>query len=293
MPAPRGALLIAALLAASACSESVLVRPDDPTFARAQRRLARTTAAVAATPAPPDERALFLQAEALYDYRFDPPARGVGNYLAQTLAVASEFAPLQALASSAGLFELRLRVHDGAVQLWETLLARHPGTTLRPLALYRLGWAYRSVGVEGMPREDGDQAFTELIAADPGAPLAALAGQALRVPRKSQDTAIALSLVPGLGHMYAGERANGAAHLAAAVACAAMIVIPSYLLYRRVSDRDRLAFRQDWPYLVTPFIGIILLNVTYSVTVQDAVRAAVQFNERAEERFEESHPDAP
>jgi hypothetical protein len=186
-----------ATLAACACSSPVLIRPADATFARAQRRLARTSAAVAAASAPEPERILFLQAEALYDYRFDPPARGLGNYLAQTLAIASEFAPLQAMASSAGLFELRLRVHDGAVQLWEVLLARHPTTALRPLTLYRLGWAYRSVGVGGLPRPDGDHAFAELIAGYPGSTLATLAARAREVPWKSQDTAIGLSLVPG------------------------------------------------------------------------------------------------
>jgi Tetratricopeptide repeat len=285
--------LVALGACAGACSGSVLVRPDDVTFARAQRRLTRTAAAVAAVAPPEPEQALFMQAEALYDYRFDPPARGVGNYLAQTIAVASEFAPLQALASSAGLFELRLRVHDGAVQLWEVLLARHPGTALRPLALYRLGWAYRSVGVGGLPRADGDHAFTELQERYPGSPLARLGLEARKVPKKSQDTAIGLSLVPGLGQMYAGEPLNGAVRLAAALACAALIVVPGYLLYRRVGDRDRLVLAEDWPYLATPFVGIILLNVAYNTAYQDAIRAAVQFNERAEETFEQRHPEAP
>jgi hypothetical protein len=274
------------------CGGSVLVRPDDTTFARAQLRLARTAAVAATTAAPEAERTLFMQAESLYDYRFDPPARGVGNYLLQTIAVASEFAPLQAMASSAGLFELRLRVHDGAVQLWEMLLARHPQTSLRPLTLYRLGWAYRSVGVGGLPREDGDEAFAELIGQHPQSPLAALAAEARAVRHKSQDTAIALSLIPGLGQMYAGETANGAARLAAALACAAIILVPSILLYRRVSDRDGFS-GNDWPYVAAPFVGIILLNVAYTTAYQDAVRAAVQFNERAEESFADRHPEAP
>jgi hypothetical protein len=72
-----------------------------------------------------------------------------------------------------------------------------------------------------------------------------------------------------------------------------MIVVPSYLLYRRVSDRDGFAFGDDWPFVVTPFVGIILLNTVYSTSYQDAIRAAVQFNERAEEAFEYGHPHAP
>jgi hypothetical protein len=283
--------LLAVILLSLACSGSVLVRPDDGTFARAQGRLARAAAAVAAVEAPPEERLLFMQAEGLYRYRFDAPPRGFGNYLAQTLAVATEFAPLQAMASSAGLFELRLRVYDGATQLWESLLAHHPRTPLRALALYRLGWAYRSVGVGGFPRESAD-AWSALIADYPQSPLAALASEGQRTPSKSQDTATGLSLVPGLGQIYAGEVGNGLARFGAALACAAMIVVPGYLLYRRVSDRDGLA-GGDWPYIVTPFVGIILLNVVYTTSYQDAVRAAVQFNERAEAAFEDRHPEAP
>src|SRR5205814_9502176 len=98
-----------------------------------------------------------------------------------------------------------------------------------------------------------------------------LAREARKIPYKSQDSAIGLSLVPGLGQMYAGETGNGAARLAAALVCAAMIIVPSYLLYRRVSDRDRLA-GADWPYIATPFVGIILLNVVYSTAYQDAIR---------------------
>jgi hypothetical protein len=285
--------IAAALAVSGACSGSVLVRPDDRTFTRAQARLARTTAAVSEAGAPAPENTLFLQAEALYDYRFEPPTRGVVNYLAQTLAIATEFAPLQALASSAGLFELRLRVHDGAVQLWETLLARHPQTALRPLTLYRLGWAYRSVGVGGLPRSDGRQAFDELMTVYPTSPLAPLAREAIAVPHKSQDTAIGLSIVPGLGQMYAGENLNGAVRLAVALACAALIVVPTYLLYRRVNERDHLSAADDWPYIATPFVGIILLNVAYNTALQDAIRAAVEFNERAEDAFEQRHPEAP
>jgi hypothetical protein len=285
--------MLLAVTAGVGCGGSLLVRPDDQTFTRAQQRLARMAATPEVTAAPVPERTLFMQAESLYDYRFDPPARGVGNYLVQTIAVATEFAPLQALASSVGLFELRLRVHDGAVQLWEMLLARHPTTRLRPLTLYRLGWAYRSVGVSGLPRDDGDQAFAELIGQHPESPLAGLAAEARRVPHKSQDSAIALSLVPGLGQMYAGEMMNGAARLTAALACAAMIVVPSVLLYQRVQDRDGFSARNDWPYVAVPFVGIILLNVVYTTAYQDAVRAAVQFNERAEEAFTDRHPNAP
>jgi hypothetical protein len=284
---------VCVLLLITACSPSALVRRDDATFARALERLERTTTQVEASGAPPGERALFLQAESLFRYRFELGPRGVGNYFVQSLAVASEFAPLQALASSAGMFELRLRIYDGAVQLWETLLERHPETALRPLTLYRLGWAYRSIGASGFPRDEGTQAFDELVTRYPQSPLTALAIEARAIPWKSQDSAIAWSIVPGLGQVYAGERLNGAARLGAALVCAAMIVVPSVLLYQRVDQRNRLSFSKDWPYVVTPFVGIILLNVAYTTAYQDAIRAAVDFNERAEARFESRHPEAP
>jgi hypothetical protein len=282
--------LIALLVAG--CGGNVLVRRDDRTFAHALERLAHTEAEVQASAATAEEKTMFLQAESLYRYRFDPPGRSLGNYLAQTLAVASEFAPLQALATSAGMFELRLRTHDGAVQLWETLLDRHPSTALRPLALYRLGWAYRSVNVSGFPRS-GEAAFDEVVASAPVSPLAALAREARAVPWKSQDEATELSVIPGLGQIYAGEYGNGVVRLAAAVACAALIVVPAYLLYHNVHERDRLVFSKDWPYVATPFVGIILLNVAYTTAYQDALRAAVEFNERQETAFEARHPDGP
>jgi hypothetical protein len=41
------------------------------------------------------------------------------------------------------------------------------------------------------------------------------------------------------------------------------------------------------------FAGIILLDVAYTTAYQDALRAAVQFNERQETAFEAQHPEAP
>jgi hypothetical protein len=279
-------------MSTAACSGSVLVRPDDATFAEATRRYARTEAQVAAEAPRAPEAPLFMQAEAFYRYRFEPPARSFGNLLMQALAVATEFAPLQALAASAGMFELRLRAHDGAVQLWEGMLARHPGTPLRPLTLYRLGWAYRSVSTDGFPRDTSEEAFEALLRDHPTSPLAPLAREALTVPYKTQETAIGLSIVPGLGQMYAGEYANGAARLGLALAFAALAVVPIVVLYRRYDD-DNLRWRRDWPWLATSLGGIILLNVAYTTAYQDAQRAAVQWNERAEAAFDRRHPDAP
>jgi hypothetical protein len=272
------------------CTTSALVRPDDPVFRSAQARLASTMERVEHEQPSKEERVLFLQAESLYRYRFDPPPRGALVYLAQGAAAATDFPALQALAGSLDLIDLRLRMYDGAIQLWETLLQRHPATNLRPLILYRLGWAYRSAGAWGLPRESGDEAFELLIHERPGTPLAALAGEAEGIPWKSKDRATALSLVPGLGQLYVGERWNGTVRLAIALAAVAMVAVPVYIGYQRRQD---LSWRRDWPLLAVGVGGLVVLSIDYTAAYQDALRGVVDFNERAENAFAARHPDAP
>src|SRR5262245_10034470 len=78
---------LAAMVVLPACSGSVLIRQDDNTFAHSIERLDRTHHLIASTAAREDEKTMFLQAEALYRYRFDPPPRAAGSYLAQAGAV--------------------------------------------------------------------------------------------------------------------------------------------------------------------------------------------------------------
>src|SRR4051794_9684718 len=130
------ALLVSALLATLGCASSVLIDRDDATFASAQRRLIATAERVDRERAGPEERLLFLQGEGFYRYRFAAPPRGAAGYLAQGAAAMMDFPAMQALAGSLDLADLRLRAYDGSVQLWETLLQRHPDTVLRPLTLY-------------------------------------------------------------------------------------------------------------------------------------------------------------
>ncbi len=231
-----------------------------------------------------------MQAEGFYRYRFEFPRRSFGVHLAQIAAVTVELPALQALAGSLDLVDLRLKMSDAAVQLWETLLLEHPGTTLRPLTLYRLGWAYRSVGVSGFPRESGDEAFDVVAREQPGTPLAALALDAKRSPWKSKDTATGWSILPGLGQMYVGEYANGGARLAIALAAMAMIITPIAVAYSR---RDDLSWGRDWPLLATGLGGLIVLSIDYTLAYQDVMRGVVQFNERAESAFASAHPDGP
>jgi hypothetical protein len=272
------------------CSSSVIVRTDDSAFLQAQDRLRRVESQIDELEPKAVERALFLQGESFYRYRFAPPPRNFVSHLATTMAVAIEPPMLQALAGSLDLIELRLRACDGAVHLWESLLAHHPRTKLRPLVLYRLGWAYRNTGVSGLPRESGDEAFDQLIREQPHSDLAGLAQKAKLTPSKSKEAATAWSLVPGLGQMYVGEVANGAARLAVALASAAMIVAPALIAYRR---RDDLTWGGDWPLLATGVAGVVILSVDYTTAFQDALRGVVEFNERVAADFERRHPEAP
>ncbi len=282
-------MIALAAFALAGCSYSVLIRGDDTAYRRAIEHYQRTRQRVAETLAPDDDQAMFLQAEGLYRYRFARPGRSVGSYLAQTVASAIDLPVLDSLAGALDLYSLRLRTDDGAVQLWETLLAHSPSTPLRPLALYRLGWAYRSSLASGLPGSS-DEAFDELIARHAGTPLAQLAAEAKQRPWKSQGSATAWSIVPGLGQIYAGEVGNGAVRLAVALAAMAMVVVPSAIAYERRND---LRWSRDWPLLATGIAGAIVLTSDYSSSYQDALRAVVEYNERREAEFEDHHATAP
>jgi hypothetical protein len=274
----------------SSCASSVLVGPHDLTFQSAQEHLAATAARVDRHSPPPAERVLFLQAEALYRYRLDPPPRGTLSYLAQGAAAVTDFPAFQALAGALDLADLRVRMYDGAVQLWETFLQRYPGSQLRPLGLYRLGWAYRSAGASGLPRRSGDDAFQTLMRESPGTQLADLAHDALTTPWKSKSMATGLSLVPGLGQFYVGERLNGVLRLALALTALTLVAVPIVIAYDRRQD---LSWKHDWPLLVTGVGGLALLSIDYTAAYQDALRGVVDFNERAENAFESRHAHAP
>jgi hypothetical protein len=273
-----------------ACASVPLVRPADPLFQASQGRLARTSALVAASGAPEADRLLFMQAEGFYRYRFEPPPRTLAGRLAVAAAAATDFPAFQSLAGALDMLDLRLRSYDGAVHLWETMLAQSPGTALRPLTLYRLGWAYRNTGASGLPRASGDQAWDDLMRDAPTTPLARLALEAKKTPSKSRDSATAWSAIPGLGQIYVGEVLNGSVRLTIGLASLAAIAVPVYVGYQRRQD---LSWRRDWPLLVTGLAGLVVLSVDYTTAYQDAIRGVVDYNEGAEAEFETSHPDAP
>lgn len=285
-----GALATFVAIAATGCASSVLIRPDDATFGGAQARLVGTAVLIDQERPLPAERWLFLQAESYYRYRFEFPPRSALSYVAQAAAATTDFPAFQALAGSLDLLDLRLKSYDGAVQMWETLLARYPQSRLRFLTLYRLGWAYRSSGVSGFPRTSGDEAFDLLVKEAPGSKLALLAAEAKATPWKSKGTATGLSVVPGLGQFYVGERLSGTVRLAVALAAVAMVVLPSVVAYQRRSD---LSWGRDWPLFASGLGGLIVLNIDYTTAYEDALRGVVQWNERTESRFVDAHPGAP
>ncbi|MFL5350778.1 MAG: hypothetical protein ACJ8AT_38905 [Hyalangium sp.] len=276
------------LLTCVACAPSALIRPDDASFNAAQRELARDVraappAAHAEPPAP--DTVLWLQAESLYRYRFDVEAeRPTASYVAQLAAAATDFAPFLVAASSEGMMDLRLHAYDGAAQLYEALLARYPNSAYRPLALYRLGWAYRNTLTEGFPR-DSAGAFELLQREYPTAPVASLVPQLQAMPWRSQNTAAALSLIPGAGQLYVGETANGLVRLGISLGFAALAVVPLVSLAHERHLR--------WIPILLSTAGFTGLQVSYTAAYQDAQRAVLQFNERQEAAFSTAHPEAP
>lgn len=284
----RVVLAVAAVVFVGSCGHSLLIAHDDATYRRAIVRYQRTRQLVAESLAPDDEQVMFMEAEGMFRYRFAPPPRSTGSYLAEVAASAIDLPALEAVAGSLDLFSLRLKTYDGSVQLWETLLANAPATKLRALALYRLGWAYRNATASGLPR-DSDKAFDEL-ARTTDAPLAPLAKAAHATRWKSPGAATAWSLVPGLGQLYVGHVGSGLTRLGIALVAATAIVVPAVIALER---RDDLSFGRDWPLLVTGLVGASVLTLDYSSSYQDALRSVIDYNERSEADFEDAHPDAP
>lgn len=273
-------LILLALLAG--CAHSPLIRPDDAEFHAAQARLSSTEESARAN-APADERASFLQAESFYRYRWSLHLHDSRSYALQIVAATLDFGPFSAAASNNGVSDLRLLAYDGAAQLYEAHLARFPEGKLAPLALWRLGWAYRAAQSESFPR-GSDEVFGHLTKS--GDPLLSpLAAEALRTPWKSQDTAVALSIVPGLGQIYAGETANGVVRLVLAAGFAALFAAPLIVAARQDS--------YTWQRLTASTLGFIGLQVVYTTSYQDAQRAALEYDERAEAAFMAAHPAAP
>jgi hypothetical protein len=282
--------LAALLVAVSSCaSHSLLIKSDDATFQEAQKRLEHTSAQVDASTASKNEKSFFMQAEAINQYRFDFKSRGGMAFFAEAAAAITDFPAFQSLAGSFDLMDLRVRAADASVQLWETFLLRYPKTPLRSLTLYHLGWAYRSTSASGLPRESSDDAFDALIHDEPNSDLAKFSIQAKATPWKSKDSAATRSLLPGLGQLYVGETESGIIRLAVAALAATAIAIPAYVAYRR----DNLSWSHDWPLLALGVGGLVVLSFDYTSSYEDAMRGVVQYNERIENDFNRTHPNAP
>ena len=279
-------MLIFSFLNVSCSTNSVLIRQNDQVFYKAQQRLQRTEKLIDEQIKPEQsERSLFLQAEGFYRYRFLPQKLNTEKYLTEAAAAITDFPGFQSLSGSLDLQDIRFRAPDSAVQLWETLLQRYPQTKLRPLILYRLGWAYRSVGVQGLPRSSPDEAFNELIKEQPDSTLAAYAKKAKAVPWKSKETATVRSLIPGFGQLYLGETQNGLVRLGIAAIALAAVVAPVYIATHS-GHTSTLG-------VATGLGGLIVLSFDFTSSFQDAMDGVVRWNERAESRFNLANPAAP
>ncbi|MBU6430733.1 MAG: hypothetical protein KGR26_17065 [Cyanobacteria bacterium REEB65] len=206
-------------------------------------------------------------------------------FLTEAAASATDFPAFQSLAGSLNLFDLRVRAPNAAVQLWETFVKLYPDSELRPLALYRLGWAYRSASLPGLPRKNPNDAFDELIKEQPDSQLASFAKEAKQVPWKSQKSATVRSLIPGLGQLYVGDTESGLLRLAAALAGTAAVAYPIYAGVRNQSVSPPLA--------ALGVFGLFAITFDYTLSYQDAQRGVVRWNEKAEDRFDSAHPQAP
>ena len=203
-------LVAAALSAASGCGHAPLDPTGRSVLDASQRRLARTAAAVDPLGAAPAERQLFMQAEGFFRYRFEPPPRNVASSLAVVAAAVTDLPAFQALAGSLDLLDLRLRGADGAIHLWETLLARSPGTAAQAADAVpaRLGVPQR--GRDAASR--ASRATAPSTSSSPSLPahrsrvLAAAARR--RSAGKARTPRPGLSLIPGLGQFYLGQHAQ-------------------------------------------------------------------------------------
>ena len=278
-------MLIIGLLSASCSTNSVLIRQDDQVFSKAQQQLQRTEKIVDELKPEPPERSLFMQAEGFYRYRFLPPGESNAKYLAEAASAITDFPGFQSLAGSLDLEDLRFRAPDSAIQLWETLLEQYPHTKLRPLTLYRLGWAYRNVGVLGLPRSSPDEAFNELIKEQPNSSLSVFAKKAKAVPWKSKETAAVRSLIPGFGQIYLGETRNGLIRLG--IAAAALIAVAAPVYAAAHSGHNS---KLDYAAGVG---GLIVLSFDFTSSYDDAMHGVVRWNDRAESEFNLANPSAP
>jgi len=277
-------LLIIVLSSTSCATESVLVHHDDVTFSKAQYHLQHIEKMLDQFNPPPAERRLFMQAEGFYQYRFAPPKKSSAKYLAEAASAVTDFPGFQSLAGSLDMADLRYRAPDSAVQLWETLLKQHPNTPLKPLTLYRLGWAYRNVGAQGLPRSSS-KAFDALIQQQPHSQWSMLAENAKEVPYKSKEEAGFRSIIPGMGQLYLGETQSGLSRLGIAIAGLIAVAVPVYAAAHG-NHRSLLS-------TAVGLGGLIVLSFDFTNSYEDAIHGVVRWNERAESEFQHRYPTAP
>lgn len=278
-------IVMVGLFSSSCSTTSVLIQHDDHAFSEAQTHFQHVEKVLDGLHPSKSERSLFLQAEGFYQYRFTPPKKSSAKYLAEAASAITDFPGFQSLAGSLDMEDLRFRAADSAVQLWETLLEQYPKTTLRPITLYRLGWAYRNVGAQGLPRISPNDAFDELIQDEPDSELARLAKKARDIPYKTKEEAGFRSLIPGMGQMYLGETQSGLTRLGIAVAGLVAVAVPVY----QATHGNHTSISST----AVGLGGLIMLSFDFTDSYEDAIHGVVRWNEQAESQFQKRYPTAP
>lgn len=286
----RDRCFVVLLLAGSGCATASHPLATDPTFQAAQSRLALTSARVRGSGANASDQALFMQAEAFYQYRYGFTHPRPLGYLAELAAAVTDFPAFQSVAGALDLGELRLRGSDGAIQLWQALLDQSPDSPLRDLTLYRLAWASRNSGLSGSNGLSPKARFEALRKIALDSDWDRLAQEAETVPWRSKSTATSLSLLPGLGQAYVGQYYSAGSRFTVALGALAMILVPVTVAFTRNQD---LNWGRDWPLLAVGLGGAVVLNLDYTLSYQDALRQTLRFNEVEEANFLRQHPNAP
>jgi len=269
----------------TSCSKtSVLIPSNDKTFTNAQTHFQNIKKIIDKINSPLPQSMLFLQAESFYDYRFTPIKKNKTKYLAEALSAITDFPGFQSLAGSLDMQDLRFRASDSAIQLWETLLQKYPNTKLKPLTLYQLGWAYRNIGTQGLPRSS-NKAFNELIKSKPNSNLAILAKDAKKIPYKLKEKASFYSIIPGMGQIYLGENKSGWSRFGIALASLIAIATPIY--------NAQHGHHNSTSSVALGLGGLIVLSFDFTNSYEDAMQGVVKWNEKAEYKFQRSHPTAP
>jgi TolA-binding protein len=166
-------------------------------------------------------------------------------------------------------------LYDEAERYFKGVIAAYPEPELRNSAVYRLGWIQMQTG----KWHEASETFKDVGAGSPLFPNAqdlsvkSLGGEFL--PYKDPTTAGALSVVPGLGHVYSERYKDG---------------LVAFLLNGLFICATYEAFHENQEVLGA-ILGFVELGF-YSGTIYSAVNSAHKYNRKLKDDFLQGLPDA-